>query len=196
MILIGLTGGIAAGKTKVAEYIVQSGLPVISMDLLAKSLYKKGEEAYHKIVKVFGQQILNENKEIDLRKLSIVFGNKEQLNKLNNIVHPLVFKALEQKLAHLWAKGYKLTIVESAILYQSGLAASMDKIIEVRADKELRLQRAVKQRGLSPEDALERIKIQSEVTITADYVILNNGDLDSLYLESMKLIKHLNKLTR
>ncbi|TXK89951.1 dephospho-CoA kinase, partial [Parageobacillus sp. SY1] len=129
---IGLTGGIASGKSTVTEMIRGLGIPVIDADQVARDVVKVGEEAYEQIIKTFGQDILQENGEIDRAKLgAIVFYNEQERKKLNAIVHPAVRRRmLAEKEAYV-QKGAKTIVLDIPLLFESELTHLIDKIIVV-----------------------------------------------------------------
>ncbi len=194
MTLVGLTGGLASGKTEVARIWQEHGLPVIFMDELAKSLYLPGAPVYLQLIAKFGTGILDEHKHVDRGKLAaLVFNAPEKLATLNSIVHPAVFRAAEQRIWSLFQQGFMLVVLESAILFDSGLARAMDLTIAVTAPMEIRLERAVK-RGMDRQDAVSRLKSQAASWEgQADHVLLNDKDLDTLHNEAVRLAKWLKQ---
>jgi len=195
MTLVGLTGGIAAGKSEVAKVLLGNGIPVIYMDKLAKSLYAKNLSVYQGIVDAFGRGILDDEARVDHAKLAaMVFNNPDRLQKLNRLVHPAVFDATQQKLWAFFKQGFRIVALESALLFAVGLDKDMDFTVEVTAGQDTRLERAVRFRGLSRTDAMNRIRSQSGAGQgRADYILPNNGDMQALQSKALYLsdfLKH------
>lgn len=176
---IGLTGGIASGKSTVTKMIRELGIPVIDADQIARDVVKMGEEAYNQIIQAFGQEILQEDGEIDRAKLgAIVFHNEQERKKLNAIVHPAVRRRmLAEKEAYV-QKGAKTVVLDIPLLFESELTHLVDKTIVVYVDDDVQLERLMKRNGFSKEEALARIQAQMplrEKVKKADAVIDNNA---------------------
>lgn len=195
---IGLTGGIASGKSTVAKMIRELGIPVIDADQIARDVVKVGEEAYKQIVQTFGQEILQENGEIDRAKLgAIVFHNEQERKKLNAIVHPAVRRRmLAEKKAYV-QKGAKTVVLDIPLLFESELTHLIDKIIVVYVDDDVQLDRLMKRNGFSKEEALARIRAQMplrEKVKKADAVIDNNGTIEETKQQLLQIFKRWNAL--
>jgi dephospho-CoA kinase len=195
---IGLTGGIASGKSTVTEMIRGLGIPVIDADQVARDVVKAGEEAYKQIIKTFGQDILQENGEIDRAKLgAIVFYNEQERKKLNAIVHPAVRRRmLAEKEAYV-QKGAKTIVLDIPLLFESELTHLIDKIIVVYVDDDIQLERLMKRNGFSEEEALARIRSQMplhEKVKKADAVINNNGTIEETKQQLLQILKEWNAL--
>jgi dephospho-CoA kinase len=195
---IGLTGGIASGKSTVTEMIRGLGIPVIDADQVARDVVKVGEEAYEQIIKTFGQDILQENGEIDRAKLgAIVFYNEQERKKLNAIVHPAVRRRmLAEKEAYV-QKGAKTIVLDIPLLFESELTHLIDKIIVVYVDDDIQLERLMKRNGFSEEEALARIRSQMplhEKVKKADAVINNNGTIEETKQQLLQILKEWNAL--
>jgi dephospho-CoA kinase len=195
---IGLTGGIASGKSTVTEMIRGLGIPVIDADQIARDVVKAGEEAYEQIIQTFGQDILQENGEIDRAKLgAIVFYNEQERKKLNAIVHPAVRRRmLAEKEAYV-QKGAKTIVLDIPLLFESELTHFIDKIIVVYVDDDIQLERLMKRNGFSKEEALARIRSQMplhEKVKKADAVINNNGTIEETKQQLLQILKEWNAL--
>lgn len=178
---IGLTGGIASGKSTVANMLKAWNIPVVDADTIAREVVNIGEEAYVRIVETFGEDVLQENREIDRAKLgALIFHDKEKRNQLNAIVHPAVRKKmLEQRDEILQKK--PVVVLDIPLLFESNLTHFVDKIIVVYVEEAIQLERLMKRNGFSQEEALARIRSQlplSEKKAYADAVIDNNGTID------------------
>lgn len=178
--IIGLTGGIGSGKSTIAKYIEQLGVPVYIADLEAKKILDS-EAVTGKIIDVFGKDIV-ENGKIDRKKLSnIVFRQPEKLQILNSIIHPEVavhFKNWVDK-----NQDASIVVKEAAILFESGSYKDCDKIILVTAPKEIRIQRVMKRDKLSRESIESRMANQwseERKEALSDFIIVNENLSDAL----------------
>lgn len=178
---IGLTGGIASGKSTVANMLKEWNISVVDADRIAREVVNVGEEAYVRIVETFGKDILQENGEIDRAKLgTLIFQDEEKRKQLNAIVHPAVRKKMLDERDEILKKK-PVVVLDIPLLFESNLTHFVDKIIVVYVDDATQLERLMKRNGFSQEDALARIRSQmplSEKKAYADAVIDNNGTID------------------
>jgi dephospho-CoA kinase len=180
MILVGLTGGVATGKTTVAKMFKQCGAAVINADLLARQVVEPGKPAWRAIVKLFGKTVLNQGRSLDRQALgSIVFHNPKKRRQLERIIHPRVARE-QQRLVHRIAKRKPHTVViyEVPLLFEAGVDKRVDKIIVVTVDRNTQIARLKKRNGLSRAEALRRIRSQMPLAKKiqqADHVL--NGTL-------------------
>ena len=183
MITIGLTGGIAAGKSVVSRLLAEHGAHVVDVDKVAQEAYAKGTEGFEQITAYFGTQIVGADGEVDRRKLGgLVFGQPEQLQKLTEIVWPLTRARLEEIKAAADANAGVL-VFEAAVLIEAGWWDLVDQVWVVTAPVDLARARLIARNGFSREQADARINSQmtNEERLTfADVVIENAGDLESL----------------
>lgn len=174
MLKLGITGGIGSGKTTVCRLFELLGIPVYYADEESKKLLED-KKVKEQVLKSFGTSILNDEGRIDKKKLAgIVFNNKEQLEKLNAILHPAVGQHFE-----LWLKKQDSPYIlkEAAILFESGAYKQVDKVLTVVAPLELKIQRTMKRDGVSKEQVETRIQLQmsdEEKVKRSDFVITNN----------------------
>ena len=180
---IGITGGVGAGKSTILQILKEKyDAHLIMADDVAKDLVCKGKSAYRKIVQTFGGEILGEDKEIDRQKLSsIVFQDDAKLQELNQIVHPLVKKAILKEKRSISNKDpQKLIVLEAALLIEDGYPEFLDELWAVIADKEVRIQRLMDSRGYSREKSESIIAAQlsdEEFRNACDFIIDNSGSL-------------------
>ncbi len=184
MIVIGLTGGIASGKSAVSEILVELGAVVIDADKIGHETFRPSSDAWREVVAAFGSGILGENKEIDRSKLAdIVFHNPEALERLNSIMHPLMHRTVEQRIEALRGQGVEVVILEAALLIEANWTDLVAQVwVVVASDSEV-IDRLRTQKGFTEEQAKARIGAQMPVAQRskyADVVIENNSDLDSL----------------
>ncbi|MEC1289809.1 dephospho-CoA kinase [Bacillus mojavensis] len=181
-LVIGLTGGIASGKSTVANMLIDKGITVIDADIIAKQAVEKGMPAYRQIIDEFGEDILLENGDIDRRKLgAIVFTNEQKRLALNSIVHPAVREEMLKRRDESIANLETFVVLDIPLLFESKLESLVDKIIVVSVTKELQLERLIKRNQLTEEEALSRIRSQmplEEKVSRADDVIDNSGTLE------------------
>lgn len=196
--IIGLTGGIASGKSTVSKMIKELEIPVIDADVIAREVVEIGEVAFEKIVDYFGQEILNETGSLDRKKLgAIVFNNEEKRLVLNQIVHPAVRNRMNEKIEKQKKIGYKTIVLDIPLLFESKLTYLVDKIIVVFVDQEIQKQRLKLRDQFSEEEALARIASQiplKEKLALADEVIHNHGSLEDTSQQLIKIFKKWNCL--
>ena len=180
MILVGLTGGVATGKSTVAKMFKQCGAAVINADLLARQVVEPGKPAWRAIVKLFGRTVLNQDRSLDRQTLgSIVFHDPKKRRQLERIIHPRVARE-QQRLVHriVKRKPRAVVIYEVPLLFEAGVDKRVDKIIVVTVDRNTQIARLSKRNGLSRAEALRRIRSQMPLAKKiqqADHVL--NGAL-------------------
>ena len=184
MLTIGLTGGIGTGKSAVADLLRKLGASVVDADRLGHEAYTPNSEAWQQVVAAFGQEILTADGEIDRRKLgSIVFGDPNELERLNGIMHPLMARMVEERKAALKADGETVAVVEAAVLFEAGWDSLVDEVWTTDAPVEVVVERLRARNGLSEEEARKRINSQmsaEERNGRSDVVVDNSTDLDTL----------------
>ncbi|MCL6472732.1 MAG: dephospho-CoA kinase [Firmicutes bacterium] len=185
MKLIGVTGPIASGKTMVASLLEEKGAVVINADQIAREVVEPGKPAWHEVVDQFGQDILNEDHNINRRKLgNIVFNNPEKLAILNKIIHPPVIAEIDRRIEEIEKKYMdgKIVIADVPLLIEVGMHKKCDLTVVVTADRQIRIDRLIRQ-GLTKDEAESRINSQKgkeALEKEADVVIQNNGSLEEL----------------
>ena len=200
MILVGLTGGVATGKSTVAKMFEQCGAAVIKADLLARQVVEPGKPAWRAIVKLFGKTVLNQDRSLDRQALgSIVFCNRTKRRQLERIIHPRVARE-QQRLVHRVAKRkpHAVVIYEVPLLFEAGVDKRVDKIIVVTADRETQIARLKKRNGLSRAEAIRRISSQMPLAKKiqrADHVLNGTLSRPSLRRQVGQLFQHLHRLT-
>jgi dephospho-CoA kinase len=180
MLKVGLTGGYATGKTLAALELERLGCHLIFADQLGHSALQPSGAAYAPTVGLFGREILLADATIDRKKLaSIVFGSPEKLAQLNAIVHPAVFQLEEQMLADFELHDpHGITVLEAAILVETGRYAHCDKLIVTTCDQETQIARGMKRDGITRDAVLARLNRQlssEEKKGYADFVIDTSG---------------------
>jgi dephospho-CoA kinase len=162
MIVVGLTGGVATGKSTVAEMFKRCGAVIIDADQLARRVVQPGKPAWREIVKTFGTSVLNTDRSINRHALgAIVFHHRGKLRRLEHIIHPRVARE-QQRLVSQIAKRrpHAVVIYEVPLLFEAGVDKRVDSIIVVTAGRETQIARLKKRNGLTRAEALQRIKSQ------------------------------------
>lgn len=197
MRVIGLTGGIASGKSLVAGILKQRGAEVIDADVIGHQIMEPGLPAYQEVVDFFGSEVLDSEGRINRKRLGeIVFSHPDKLKVLNNITHPRIFARIRDKI-HLLrkTKGPDLVVVEAALLFEADLDDLVDEVWTVEADREVQVRRLIQRNGLTRQQALERIQSQlppEERTAGADRVILNNASREYLVHQILAVLENSN----
>jgi dephospho-CoA kinase len=191
-LVIGLTGGIASGKSTVSNMLKEMNITVIDADVEARLAVIKGEPAYKKIIAEFGVGILLENGEIDRQKLgAIIFHQADKRKRLNEITHPEVRRRMLEQVETAKRNNEEVVVLDIPLLFESKLTAMVEKTILVYVDSDIQLQRLVARNKLSIADAQARINSQmplSEKIKLADGVIQNNGSLDETKQQLLQLL--------
>jgi dephospho-CoA kinase len=184
MLLAGLTGGIASGKSLVAHTLRNLGARVIDADKIVHNLLEPDQEAWNEIVIYFGTGVLLPDKSIDRRKLgTIIFNDPEKRAWLNALLHPRVFDVfIRQVRNHVEHEPDAIIIFDAALLIETGFHKRMSKTIVVYAEREQQIERLLARDSFTREQALARIKSQMPLTekrTIADYVIDNTGSREN-----------------
>ncbi|ABO67997.1 dephospho-CoA kinase [Geobacillus thermodenitrificans] len=199
-VTIGLTGGIASGKSTVSAMMRELGLPVIDADEAARAVVEPGEEAYRQIVATFGPDILQMNGEIDRAKLgAIVFNNEQERKKLNAIVHPAVRRKMLAEKEELIRSGAKTVVLDIPLLFESGLTDWVDKVLVVYVDDDVQLCRLMARNGFTEEEAIARIRAQwplEEKVKRGDAVIDNNGTVEQTRRQLLSILQQWEALEK
>jgi dephospho-CoA kinase len=182
--LIGLTGGIASGKSTVATILKQLGAAVINADELSREVVQPGKGAWKEIVETFGANVLQSDKTLDRKKLrTVVFDNPEARKKLEAIIHPKVRALAEEKIRELAAAGRSIIVYEVPLLFEGQLHHWLRPVILVACDINTQRQRLRDRDQLTNTEAQQHIDAQmslEEKRKLADYVIENNGNIEEL----------------
>lgn len=198
MLVVGLTGGYASGKSTVARIFVEMGAVLIDADELAREVVRPGKPAWSEIVAHFGKGILLENSEIDRKALAeIIFRDEKERERLNSIVHPMV---LEEELKAIdeirGRKPEAIVIMNVPLLIESGHFNYCDRIVVVTVDEETHIKRLMDRDGFTREEAIRRISSQmplSEKVKYADFVIDNSGSVEETKREVRKIFALLKR---
>jgi phosphopantetheine adenylyltransferase/dephospho-CoA kinase len=182
--VIGLTGGIASGKSTVTRFFKDRDIPVIDADILGHRTYDPGTDTFAAVVKAFGDDLVAADGSIDRRVLGAkVFGKPDELKRLTDIVWPGIRKLASESLSEFEAAGNALVVLEAAVLFEAGWEDLVDEVWVVVVEPDLAVQRLASRNGLDEAAARARIHSQlsnAERIARANVVISNNSSLEDL----------------
>ena len=186
MKIIGITGGVGAGKSTVLDHLEkQYNACVLQADKIGHLVMGPGGICYGQVIALFGKQIIKNDKTIDRKMVSdVVFAHEEMRQKLDDIIHPAVKSYILDKIEEQKKAGCTLMIVEAALLLEDHYDAFCDKVWYIHTDQEIRIERLMSSRGYTREKAENIIARQATEGFFrehADYIIQNNGDLDETW---------------
>lgn len=184
MRVIGLTGGIASGKSLVAQWLAERGAVIIDADSVGHEAYRRGTETYRAVVDAFGPEVVGPDGEIDRKALGAkVFADPTARRRLEEIVWPAMRRMMEERLAELRAQGTPVAVLEAALLIEADWLPLVDEVWLVTASPETARRRLMERNGLTPEQAEARLRSQlsnEKRRAYADVVIENDGTLEEL----------------
>jgi dephospho-CoA kinase len=193
--ILGVTGGIASGKSTVTEIFRSLGAAVVSADELAREAVRPGSETLRRLVERFGRQILLPDGTLDRKTLAArILADPRQREDLNRITHPAVAALSVERLAQLVARGERLIVYEAPLLFEAGAERRVDAVVVVRIDPLLQLQRLRERDGIGEKEARDRIAAQmsqEEKVGRADYVIDNSGSPEETEAQVRNLFRRL-----
>lgn len=195
-LVLGLTGGIASGKSTVAKMFLEKNIPLIDTDLIARDLLRIGSDGYNEVIKVFKKDnILLTNKEINRKMLGrIIFSNPQKRKKLNDIVHPKVINIVLNEIKKHQKLGTPIICVDVPLLYESGFEQYTDKVIVVYTERDLQIERLIDRDNISKEYANMKITAQMpllEKKERADYIIDNSQSILQTKRQFIELLEQL-----
>ncbi len=184
MLKVGLTGGIGTGKSLVSAIMGDCGAHLIDADLLGHESYNIGTSGLHQVVKVFGDHILGADGSIDRDILGrIVFNDRSQMQNLNNILHPIIYEIVKDRIGQVEEDGNTMVVVEAAVLIEAQWQSLFDQVWVVKSDEETVIRRLLRRNGFDRNEACKRIESQiseSDRLSHADVIIDNNGTREEL----------------
>lgn len=197
--IVGITGGIASGKTTVCNMFKELGVPLIDMDVISRTVVEPGKPAYHQILEHFGPSVFQPDGTIHRKKLSdIIFNDPVQKKKLEHITHPEIFKEYDKQVDLLRASQKYLWIqVAVPLLFELQLQAMFDKIIVVYVPEAIQIERLSKRDQISVEKAMQIVRSQLPIDSKlqhADYIIRNDGWLDDTRQQVIDVFEKINRL--
>jgi len=204
---VGLTGGVACGKSTVARMFADLGARITDADTIAHELYRPGQDVYQLLVKRFGPEIVKPDGELDRAKLAAAAFDGRRVEELNRIVHPAVIRQQERWMREIGVKDpYAVALVEAALIFEAGAKERFDKIIVVTCRPEQKTARFSQRTGMSEADAQADVERRNKAQMPdeekarrADFVIDNSGPVDltrhqveRIYAELKVLAKRLS----
>lgn len=191
--IVGLTGGIASGKSLISQYLIDQDVPLIDADLVSRQVVEKGTAGLKALVETFGQDILEKDGQLDRKKLGrLVFADASQRQKLNDILHPLIRQEIESQIEEQLKASPSLIVLDIALLFEAGFDDLADDIWLVKVDPLTQKQRLMARDGLSGSEADQRIRSQLpllEKEKRADLIIDNNGSRQETYRQVVRLLQ-------
>ena len=191
--ILGLTGGIASGKSTVSAYLAQNGALIIDADLIARQVVAKKSSGLKQIVAKFGGEILTASGELDRKKLGkLVFSNKDLLKNLTDITGPLIRAEILREIEAAKKAQVKLVVLDIPLLFETGYQTLCDKVMVVTIPSEVQLERVMKRDNLSAAEARKRIANQlpaSKRNELADVLIDNSKSVAETYQQVLKWLK-------
>ncbi|MCM3629066.1 dephospho-CoA kinase [Paenibacillus glycanilyticus] len=180
---IGLTGGIATGKSTVAAMLVERGAMLVDADQVAREVVMPGEPALEAVASLFGQAVIHTDGTLDRKALGgIVFNNTELLERLEGILHPAIRSRMQKRIREYEEQNpHQLVVADIPLLYETGQVELYDGIMVVYVPQQLQLKRLMERNGLAEEEAVRRIGLQMDIEQKrnrADWVIDNSGSLE------------------
>jgi dephospho-CoA kinase len=180
--VLGITGGIATGKSTVTTFFAELGAAVVSADTLAREAVLPGSSALAALAACFGETILAEDGSLDRDALAtIVFDDADRRAELNRITHPEIARLADERLQHLREAGAALIVYEAPLLFEANARGRVDKVLVVTASVEVQIARLMARSGLRRSDAIARVEAQmplAEKIRRADFVIDNSGSVE------------------
>jgi dephospho-CoA kinase len=204
MLRVGLTGGIACGKSTVARMFAEFGAHVVDADALVHQLYRPGEEVYRELVSRFGPEIVKPDGEIDRARLATLAFDGGRVEELNKIVHPAVVRRQEQWMREIGAEDpYAVVMVEAALIFEAGVHDRFDKIIVVSCEAAQKVERMARRAGLSEPESRAEVERRSRAQLPdaekmrrADFVIDNSGPPEVTHHQVQRIYAELKVLAK
>jgi dephospho-CoA kinase len=196
MKLIGLTGGIASGKSTVADILQRLGAAVVNADVLAREVVEPGQDAWQEIVNTFGAEVLQADKSLDRQRLrKIIFDDPDARKKLEAIIHPRVRALAEKRIRENAAAGYSVVVYEVPLLFEGNIHHWVRPVILVACAPETQIKRLGQRDQVNESDAQKHIAAQmslAEKRKLADYTIENDGTLEDLERQVREVLEKIN----
>lgn len=191
MKIIGLTGGIASGKSTVSKVLKDLGATIIDMDLIAREIVKPGLPAWQEIVRFFGNEVLRQDGEINRPALAVqIFSNEEARRRLNEITHPRLIKETQKRLEEIRCRENVVAVIDAPLLIEAGMTDLVDEVWLVSIPKELQVLRLMERDGISRAEAKKRIDSQmplEEKKKFAHYIIDTAGSMQDTVKQVLDL---------
>lgn len=196
-LVIGLTGGIASGKSTISSILKAVGWPVIDADLIARQIVMPGSKGLEQIVNRFGLQMLNSDGMLDRKKLGkTVFDDPKKLSDLDKIEHPLIQEAIDSQLDEFKKQHLPVVVLDVPLLFETGMDEECDLTVLAVVDQATQLKRLMKRDQISKMDAVKKISSQmslKEKMQRADVIIDNNGTLEQTRSQVAELVDRVSQ---
>ena len=192
--ILGVTGGIASGKSTVSAYLKSKGIPIVDADAISKKVVGKNTKGAKMLEKEFGSMFFTDGRLERTRLARYCFATKERTEKLNAIMHPLILDEMDKQTEFYRSQGAKIIILDAPLLIESGLTKKCDKVVVVTCSQRTRVQRAIKRSNISKLEVMRRMERQlpdEERKRYADFVIDNSGTLEKTLAQADKIIEEL-----
>jgi dephospho-CoA kinase len=199
MLIVGLTGGVASGKTALSQVLKEEGAYIIDADQIARELVQPHQPAWNDLVGAFGKEILQEDGSIHRKKLADkVFADPEKRKLLNQILHPRIKEEMDRRTREIGQKDPEaIVVIDAPLIVELGDHREMDKLIVVTSTQTQQIERLKERDGINPEEALRILSSQmpvEEKVKLADYVIRNEGSLEETKESVKGVFKELRKV--
>jgi dephospho-CoA kinase len=199
MLIVGLTGGVASGKTVVSQILREEGAYLINADQIARELIQPHTPTWKELIRVFGQDILEKDGSIHRKKLAAkVFSDTHQRNLLNQILHPRIKEEMDRRVREIGQEDPEaIVVIDAALLVEVGEHRKMDKVIVVTSTEAQQIERLKNRDGVEPEEAQKVLSSQmanEEKLKVADYVIRNEGSLEETRKRAKEIFQELKRI--
>ncbi len=199
MLIVGLTGGVASGKTAASQALKEEGAYIIDADQIARELVQPHQPAWNELIRAFGKEILQEDGSLHRKKLADkVFADPKQRKRLNQILHPRIKEEMDRRTKEIGQKDPEaIVVIDAPLLVELGDHHEMDKLIVVTSTQTQQIERLKDRDGISPEEALRILSSQmplGEKVKLADFVIGNEGSLGETKKRAREVFKELKKV--
>ena len=201
MLIVGLTGGVASGKTAASQVLKEEGAYVIDADQIARELVQPHQPAWNELIRAFGKEILQEDGSLHRKKLADkVFADPKQRKRLNQILHPRIKEEMGRRIKEIGQKDPQaIVVIDAPLLVELGDHHEMDKVIVVTSTQTQQIERLKERDGIGPEAALKILSSQmslGEKVKLADFIIGNEGSLEETKKRAREVFKELKKVMR
>jgi dephospho-CoA kinase len=198
MLIVGLTGGVATGKTAVSQVLREEGAYIIDADQIARELVQPHKPAWNEIVRAFGKEILQEDRSIHRKELANrVFADPEQRKVLNQILHPRIKEEIARRAREIGQKDLEaIVVIDAPLLVELGMHQKVDRLIVVTSTQTHQIERLKKRDGRSTEEALGLVSSQmpvQEKEKLAHFVVRNDGSLEEMKRRAKEVFKELKR---
>jgi dephospho-CoA kinase len=199
MLIVGLTGGVASGKTAVSQVLKEEGAFIIDADQIARELVQPHKPAWNELIRAFGKEILQEDGFIHRKKLADkVFADPKKRKLLNQILHPRIKEEMDRRTKEIGQKDPEaIVVIDAPLIVELGDHREMDKLIVVASTQTQQIERLKERDGIGPEEALRILSSQmpvEEKVNLADFVIRNEGSLEETKKRAKEVFKELRKV--